>query len=34
MCGGALPSMMKRRTGHLINISSDAALQIFPALTV
>eukprot|EP00397_Hematodinium_sp_SG-2012_P048953 GEMP01056278.1.p1 GENE.GEMP01056278.1~~GEMP01056278.1.p1 ORF type:complete len:266 (+),score=65.91 GEMP01056278.1:112-909(+) len=34
MCGGALPSMMKRKTGHLINISSDAALQIFPALTV
>lgn len=34
MCGAALPSMMTRKSGHLINVSSDAAIQIFPALSV
>lgn len=33
-CGAVLPSMLKRKTGHIVNISSDAARQTFPALTV
>jgi len=34
-CAGALfPSMVERKTGHIINISSDAARTVFPALTV
>jgi len=33
-CGVFLPAMMKRGKGHIVNISSDAALQVFPALTV
>lgn len=34
VCGAALPSMIKAGKGHLINISSDAARTVFPALTV
>ncbi|EER17705.1 oxidoreductase, putative [Perkinsus marinus ATCC 50983] len=32
--GAVLPSMIKRKGGHIINISSDAATTIFPALSV
>jgi len=34
VCGAALPSMLANRSGHLVNISSDAARTVFPALTV
>ena len=34
MCGTALPHMLKVGTGHIINISSDAARTVFPALSV
>lgn len=34
-CGAVLPGMLKKKSGcHIINISSDAASQTFPALTV
>ncbi|KAF4705937.1 hypothetical protein FOZ62_023828 [Perkinsus olseni] len=32
--GAVLPSMLERKVGHIINISSDAATTIFPALSV
>ena len=34
MCGAALPHMLSAGTGHVVNISSDAARTIFPALSV
>lgn len=34
VCGAALPHMIKQRTGHVVNITSDAARQVFPALAV
>lgn len=34
VCGAALPLMLSARTGHIVNISSNAARQLFPALTV
>merc|ERR1712137_789423 len=34
VCGAALPSMLKTGAGHFVNISSDAARTLFPALTV
>eukprot|EP00933_Yihiella_yeosuensis_P070931 TRINITY_DN790_c1_g1_i1.p1 TRINITY_DN790_c1_g1~~TRINITY_DN790_c1_g1_i1.p1 ORF type:complete len:379 (-),score=77.46 TRINITY_DN790_c1_g1_i1:82-1152(-) len=34
VCGAALPLMLKEGKGHIINISSDAAKTLFPALTV
>lgn len=33
-CGAALPYMLEQRSGHIVNISSDAARQTFPALSV
>lgn len=33
-CGAAVPHMIKQKSGHIVNISSDAARQTFPALTV
>lgn len=34
-CGAALPGMLKKASGcHIVNISSDAAQQTFPALSV
>ena len=33
-CGAVLPHMLKAKVGHFVNISSDAAKTIFPALTV
>lgn len=33
-CGAVLPMMLENRSGHIVNISSDAAKQLFPALTV
>ena len=33
-CGAAVPHMIKQKCGHIVNISSDAARQTFPALTV
>lgn len=33
-CGALFPSMVERKKGHIINISSDAARTVFPALTV
>lgn len=33
-CGALFPAMVERKTGHIINISSDAARTVFPALTV
>jgi len=32
--GAVLPHMLDAKTGHVINISSDAARTVFPALTV
>eukprot|EP00928_Gymnodinium_smaydae_P022747 TRINITY_DN18_c0_g1_i1.p1 TRINITY_DN18_c0_g1~~TRINITY_DN18_c0_g1_i1.p1 ORF type:complete len:1364 (+),score=345.60 TRINITY_DN18_c0_g1_i1:82-4173(+) len=34
VCGAALPSMLSNGRGHVVNISSDAARTVFPALTV
>jgi NADP-dependent 3-hydroxy acid dehydrogenase YdfG len=34
LCGAVLPHMLSASTGHIINISSDAARTIFPALAV
>jgi thioester reductase-like protein len=34
VCGATLPAMMKAGSGHFVNISSDAAKTLFPALTV
>jgi len=34
VCGAVLPLMLKAGTGHFVNISSDAARTLFPALTV
>jgi len=33
-CAALFPAMVERKTGHIINISSDAARTVFPALTV
>lgn len=33
-CGAVLPVMLEAKTGHIVNISSDAAKTIFPALSV
>mmetsp|Transcript_26665 Transcript_26665/g.56133 ORF Transcript_26665/g.56133 Transcript_26665/m.56133 type:complete len:277 (+) Transcript_26665:63-893(+) len=33
-CGAAVPHMISQKCGHIVNISSDAARQTFPALTV
>merc|ERR1719399_1138075 len=33
-CGAVFPAMVERKTGHIVNISSDAARTVFPALTV
>ncbi|KAF4659006.1 hypothetical protein FOL47_007762 [Perkinsus chesapeaki] len=32
--GAVLPSMLERKAGHIINVSSDAAVTVFPALAV
>eukprot|EP00928_Gymnodinium_smaydae_P087467 TRINITY_DN71726_c0_g1_i1.p1 TRINITY_DN71726_c0_g1~~TRINITY_DN71726_c0_g1_i1.p1 ORF type:complete len:312 (-),score=73.49 TRINITY_DN71726_c0_g1_i1:91-1026(-) len=32
--GAVLPHMLAARSGHIVNVSSDAARQIFPALAV
>lgn len=34
VCGAVLPFMLSRKSGHIINVSSDAAKQVFPALAV
>lgn len=34
MCGASLPHMLAAGAGHIVNISSDAARTIFPALSV
>jgi len=33
-CGAVFPVMLEAKTGHIVNISSDAAKTIFPALSV
>jgi len=33
-CGAVLPLFLEQKSGHIVNISSDAARQTFPALTV
>lgn len=33
-CGAVLPVMLEAKSGHIVNISSDAAKTIFPALSV
>lgn len=33
-CGALFPAMVERKGGHIVNISSDAARTVFPALTV
>lgn len=33
-CGALFPTMVERKSGHIINISSDAARTTFPALSV
>jgi len=33
-CGAVFPIMLEAKTGHIVNISSDAAKTIFPALSV
>ena len=33
-CGAVFPHMLAAKSGHIINISSDAARTVFPALTV
>lgn len=34
VCGAVLPHMLEAKTGHIVNVSSDAARQVFPALAV
>merc|ERR1719162_997580 len=34
VAGGVFPHMLAAKKGHIINISSDAAKTVFPALTV
>merc|ERR1719424_888465 len=34
VCGAALPAMRQAQKGHMVNVSSDAARTVFPALTV
>mmetsp|Transcript_78668 Transcript_78668/g.138742 ORF Transcript_78668/g.138742 Transcript_78668/m.138742 type:complete len:299 (-) Transcript_78668:50-946(-) len=34
VCGAVLPFMLSAKSGHVVNVSSDAARQIFPALAV
>eukprot|EP00746_Dinoflagellata_sp_MGD_P125528 gnl/MRDRNA2_/MRDRNA2_60289_c0_seq1.p1 gnl/MRDRNA2_/MRDRNA2_60289_c0~~gnl/MRDRNA2_/MRDRNA2_60289_c0_seq1.p1 ORF type:complete len:313 (+),score=38.90 gnl/MRDRNA2_/MRDRNA2_60289_c0_seq1:70-1008(+) len=34
VCGAVLPHMLTAQSGHIVNVSSDAARQIFPALAV
>lgn len=34
VCGAVLPHMLAAKSGHIVNISSDAARQVFPALAV
>lgn len=33
-CGAVLPFMLAAEAGHIVNVSSDAARQVFPALAV
>merc|ERR1719162_2949216 len=33
-CAALFPAMVERKSGHIVNISSDAAKTVFPALTV
>lgn len=33
-CGAVVPGMISRKHGHVVNISSDAARTVFPALSV
>lgn len=34
VCGAVLPHMLSSKRGHIVNVSSDAARQVFPALAV
>jgi NADP-dependent 3-hydroxy acid dehydrogenase YdfG len=34
VCGVVFPLMLQSKSGHIVNISSDAAKTVFPALTV
>jgi NADP-dependent 3-hydroxy acid dehydrogenase YdfG len=34
VCGAVLPHMLSAKQGHIVNVSSDAARQVFPALAV
>merc|ERR1719265_579186 len=34
VCGAVFPHMLSAKSGHIINLSSDAAKTVFPALTV
>lgn len=34
LCGAILPHMLGNKAGHIVNVSSDAAKQVFPALAV
>merc|ERR1719491_934939 len=34
VCGAVFPHMLAAKSGHIVNISSDAAKTVFPALTV
>eukprot|EP00933_Yihiella_yeosuensis_P020005 TRINITY_DN16130_c4_g1_i1.p1 TRINITY_DN16130_c4_g1~~TRINITY_DN16130_c4_g1_i1.p1 ORF type:complete len:308 (+),score=57.32 TRINITY_DN16130_c4_g1_i1:82-1005(+) len=34
ICGAVLPHMLQQKSGHIVNVSSDAARQVFPALAV
>jgi len=34
VCGAVLPHMLAAQSGHIVNVSSDAARTVFPALSV